>query len=128
MELDCLKRVWTCLLSENACLWSPIIRCSLLRGNVSSCWYCKTQVVASVDLDLMRRIDERYALTPFYGIRGMKVPLHEQRYRVHVKRIRRLMRLMGLEAIYPKPKLSKKDDQHKVFAYLLRGLKIDRPD
>jgi putative transposase len=102
-------------------------QCELL-GLSRSSWYYKPQEVASVDLELMRRIDEQYTLTPFYGIRRMKVALHEQGYQVNLKRIQRLMRLMGLEAIYPKPKLSRKDDQHKVFPYLLRGLKIDRPN
>jgi putative transposase len=106
---------------------SVVRQCELL-GLSRSSWYYKPQEVASVDLELMRRIDEQYTLTPFYGIRRMKVALHEQGYQVNPKRIQRLMRLMGLEAIYPKPKLSKKDDQHKVFPYLLRGLKIDRPN
>lgn len=106
---------------------SVVRQCELL-GLSRSSWYYKPQEVASVDLELMRRIDEQYTLTPFYGIRRMKVALHEQGYQVNPKRIQRLMGLMGLEAIYPKPRLSKKDDQHKVFPYLLRGLKIDRPN
>lgn len=76
----------------------------------------------------MRLIDEQYTLTPFYGIRRMTASLHQQGHQVNHKRIQRLMRLMGLEAIYPKPRLSKKDEQHKIFPYLLRGLKIDRPN
>jgi putative transposase len=106
---------------------SVVRQCELL-GLPRSSWYYKPQEVVSVDLELMRRIDEQYTLTPFYGIRRMKVALDQQGYLVTVKRIQRLMRLMGLEAIYPKPKLSKKDDQHKVFPYLLRGLNIDRPN
>lgn len=76
----------------------------------------------------MRLIDEQYTRTPFYGIRRMTASLGQEGHKVNHKRIQRLMRLMGLEAIYPKPKLSKRDDQHKVFPYLLRGLAIERSD
>lgn len=76
----------------------------------------------------MRLIDEQYTLTPFYGIRRMTACLHRQGHSVNHKRVQRLMRLMGIEAIYPKPRLSKKDEQHKVFPYLLRGLTIERPN
>jgi len=97
-------------------------------GLPRSSWYYKPQEVASDDLELMRRIDEQYTLTPFYGIRRMTVSLHQQGHRVNHKRVQRLMRLMGIEAIYPKPRLSRRDEQHKVFPYLLRDLKIERPN
>lgn len=106
----------------------PVSRQCELLGLPRSSWYYKPQKVASVDLELMRLIDEQYTLTPFYGIRRMTACLHQQGYQVNHKRVQRLMRLMGIEAIYPKPRLSKKDEQHKVFPYLLRGLKIDRPN
>jgi putative transposase len=102
-------------------------QCELL-GLPRSSWYYKPQEVASDDLELMRRIDEQYTLTPFYGIRRMTVSLHQQGHRVNHKRVQRLMRLMGIEAIYPKPRLSRRDEQHKVFPYLLRDLKIERPN
>jgi putative transposase len=76
----------------------------------------------------MRLLDEQYTRTPFYGIRRMTASLRQEGHNVNRKRIQRLMRLMGLEAIYPKPKLSKRDDRHKVYPYLLRGLTIERPD
>jgi putative transposase len=76
----------------------------------------------------MRLIDEQYTRTPFYGTRRMKAYLSGQGYRVNRKRIARLMRTMGLEAIYPKPKLSRKDTKNKVYPYLLKGLEIDSPD
>lgn len=76
----------------------------------------------------MRLIDEQYTRTPFYGIRRMKVALQEQGYRVNQKRVQRLMRRMGIEAIYPKPKLSQHNEGHKIYPYLLRGLEIDQPD
>src|SRR5580700_3303330 len=76
----------------------------------------------------MRLIDEQYTRTPFYGIRRMRWWLGEQGYAVNAKRVRRLMRQMGLEAIYPKPRLSVPGLGHKIYPYRLRSLKIDRPD
>ena len=99
-----------------------------MLGLARSSWYYKPQEVSELELELMRLIDEQYTLTPFYGIRRMTVCLNQQAHCVNRKRVQRLMRLMGLEAIYPKPKLSKRDDQHRVFPYLLRGLEIERPN
>jgi putative transposase len=76
----------------------------------------------------MRLIDEQYTKIPVYGIRRMTIWLKTQGHCVNPKRVGRLMRLMGLEAIYPKPKLSLKDALHKIYPYLLKGLKIIRPD
>jgi putative transposase len=76
----------------------------------------------------MRRIDEQYLETPWYGARQMTRHLRRQGHAVNRKRIGRLMRLMGLFAIYQKPKTSEPHPQHKVYPYLLRGLTIDRPN
>ena len=76
----------------------------------------------------MRFIDEQYTRTPFYGIRKMTWWLVEQGYAVNPKRVRRLMRQMGLEAIYRKPRLSVPEPGHRIYPYRLRGLKIDRPN
>ncbi len=76
----------------------------------------------------MRLLDEQYTRTPFYGVRKMVWWLDEQGYLVNPKRVRRLMRLMGLEAIYPKPRLSLPAPGHKIYPYLLRDLTISRPD
>ena len=76
----------------------------------------------------MRFIDEQYTRTPFYGIRKMTWWLGEQGYTVNPKRVRRLMRQMGLEAIYRKPRLSVPGLGHRIYPYRLRGLKIDRPN
>jgi putative transposase len=76
----------------------------------------------------MRLLDEQYTRAPFYGIRRMSAWLREQGHPVNHKRVRRLMRLMGIEAIHPKRKLSRKNDEHKIFPYLLRGMPIIRPD
>jgi putative transposase len=80
------------------------------------------------ELEVMRLIDEQYTRTPFYGIRRMRVALQEKGHRVNHKRVQRLMRQMGIEAIYPKPKLSQRHEEHKIYPYLLRGLEIDQPD
>ncbi len=80
------------------------------------------------DLRLMRRIDEQYTARPFYGSRRMTVWLNEQGEEVNRKRVRRLMRVMGLEAIYPKPRLSLAGKGHRIYPYLLRGVKVERRD
>jgi putative transposase len=76
----------------------------------------------------MRKIDEQYTKTPFYGSRRMEAVFRTQGHVVNRKRIQRLMREMGIEAIYPKRKLSIRAEEHKVYPYLLRGVKIERPD
>jgi putative transposase len=80
------------------------------------------------DLALMRRMDELYTASPFYGSRRMVAVLRRDGWRVNRKRVRRLMRLMGLEAIYQKPNTSKGHPAHKVYPYLLRDLVIERPN
>src|SRR4051812_20254059 len=76
----------------------------------------------------MRLIDEQYTACPFYGSRRMTAWLTQQGEEVNRKRVQRLMRVMGLEAIYPKPRLSAAGSGHRVYPYLLRGVRIDRPD
>jgi putative transposase len=75
-------------------------------------------------------IDEQYMITPFYGSRKMMVYLNGKRKRhpINRKRVQRLMRLMGIAAIYRKPRLSQKNDEHKVYPYLLRDVAIVHPD
>ena len=80
------------------------------------------------ELALMRWLDEQYLATPFYGSRRMTAELRKAGRQVNRKRVRRLMRLMGLEALGPKPKTSRRSAQHRVYPYLLRGLTIDRPN
>jgi putative transposase len=74
----------------------------------------------------MRLFDEQYLKTPFYGVRRMHDFIIKQGYQTNIKRTRRLLRLMGLEAIYPKPNLSKPQQGHKIYPYLLKGLKINK--
>ena len=102
-------------------------QCQLLDLSRSSVYY-KPVEIAPQDLALMRLIDEQYLKTPFYGSRSMTRHLRRLGYRVNRKHIQRLMRLMGLEAIYPKPKTSQPHPEHKIYPYLLRDLVIDHPN
>ena len=74
----------------------------------------------------MRLLDQQYTQTPFYGTRRMTTYLNRLGYTINRKRVQRLMRKMGLEAIYPGPRLSQKHPKHRIYPYLLRGLSIDR--
>jgi putative transposase len=102
-------------------------QCRLLSINRSSFYY-RPKPHSAEDLELMRLIDEQYLKAPTFGSRSMINYLHRLGYRINRKRVQRLMRLMGLEAIYPKPKTSRPHPGHKIYPYLLRGLKIDRPN
>jgi len=102
-------------------------QCELL-GISRSGYYYEARGEAAEDLALKRLIDEQYLRTPFYGSRRMKVVLEGAGCEVNRKRVQRLMREMGIEAIYPKPKTTVVAPENKVYPYLLRGLKIDRPN
>ena len=78
------------------------------------------------NLELMRLIDEEYTRHPFYGSRKMRDWLQRQGHAVNRKRVRRLMRKMGLESVAPKPNTSRPAPAHKIYPYLLRGLPIER--
>jgi putative transposase len=107
----------------------PSVRrqCALLGLNRSSLYY-EPAGETPENLRLMRLIDEQYTACPFYGSRRMTAWLIQQGGPVNRKRVQRLMRLMGLEAIYPKPRLSARGKGHRIYPYLLRGLTIERPD
>src|SRR3954464_6454880 len=102
-------------------------QCELL-GLARSTFYYEPTGATSEDLHLMRLIDEVYTDCPFYGSRKITEALTRQGEEVNRKRVQRLMREMGLEAIYPKPRLSATGRGHKIYPYLLRGVKIERPD
>jgi putative transposase len=107
----------------------PVYRqCELLGLPRSSLYYRPQGSRAEQDRCLMRLIDEQYTRTPFYGIRRMTVWLRNQGHAVNHKKVSRLMRTMGIEAIYPKRRLSLADSRHKKYPYLLRGLTVDRAD
>jgi len=134
VELDWLKKKWDLSVETKRGLVDPGHRqlsigrqCELL-GLSRSSWYYKPLEAPSYELELMRLLDEQYTRMPFYGTRRMTAWLHREGHHVNHKRVRNLMRRMGLEAIYPKPKLSLRNDEHRVFPYLLRGLQINRPN
>ena len=102
-------------------------QCELL-GLCRSSFYYKPTEVSADDLRLMGMIDRQYTARPFYGSRRMVVWLGQQGEEVNRKRVRRLMRVMGLEAIYPKPRLSTPGQGHRIYPYLLRGVKVERRD
>jgi putative transposase len=106
---------------------SVVAQCRLLKV-ARSTLYWHPAAVSEDDLRLMRRIDELYLVTPFYGSRRMVAVLCREGWVVNRKRVRRLMRVMRIEAIYQKPNTSRRHPDHIVYPYLLRGLVIDRPN
>ena len=102
-------------------------QCELLDLTRSGLYY-EPMGESVENLDLMRLIDEAYTRWPFYGARKMTAWLGREDHAVNVKRVRRLMRVMGLEAIYAKPRLSASGKAHKRYPYLLRDVVIDHPD
>jgi putative transposase len=104
---------------------SLVRQCSLLGVSRSSLYYQPAPASAE-DLELMALLDRQYLKTPFYGSRKMTAWLRTQGYQVNRKRVRRLMQVMGLEAIYRRPNTSKPGAEHKVYPYLLKGVAIDR--
>lgn len=104
---------------------SIVQQCQLLGVNRSTFYY--QPVTPSADnLTLLKLIDQQYLETPFYGSRRMTACLRERGYPVNRKRVQRLMHQLGLQAIYPKPKLSQPHPEHTVYPYLLRGVVIER--
>ena len=100
-------------------------QCALL-GLARSTLYDQPLGEGAENLRLMRLLDEQYTATPFYGVRRMTAWLQRQGYAVNHKRVGRLLRQMGLEAIYPKPRLSQPASGHTLYPYLLRGVTVDR--
>lgn len=100
-------------------------QCELLGVNRTSLYY-EPVGENPENLLLMRLLDEQYTRTPFYGSRRMTAWLQGQGYEVNRKRLARLMRLIGLEAIYPKPKLSQPGEGHRIYPYLLEGVEVNR--
>lgn len=102
-------------------------QCELLNLSRSG-YYYQPVGESEENLKLMRLMDEQYMLTPFYGYRRMWAHLQQIGYQINLKRVHRLYRLMGIEAIYCKPDLSKPCAAHKIYPYLLRNVAIERPD
>lgn len=100
-------------------------RCELL-GLARSTAYYRPAPICEQDLELMRLIDEIHLRYPFYGSRRVRDELDERGHRVNRKRVQRLMRRMGLRALYPRRRTSQPGQGHKIYPYLLRGLTIER--
>jgi putative transposase len=103
-------------------------QCELLGLARSSWYYAPTDVETPENLGLMRLMDEIYLEYPFYGSPRMTVELGRRGRQVNVKRVARLMRVMGLQATLPGPHTSRPHPQHDVYPYLLKGLEIKAPN
>jgi len=102
-------------------------QCEILGLNRSS-YYYEPQLETEFNLLLMELIDRQYTKTPFYGIPRMTAVLRRRGYLIKHKRVERLMHKMGIMAIYPKPRNSIQNPDHKIYPYLLRQLEINTPD
>lgn len=102
-------------------------QCELLGLNRAT-YYYQPVPESPLNLELMRRMDEQYLQTPFYGWPRMTAWLRRQGYSVNHKRVQRLMKLMGLLAVYPKPNTSRPTPAHPTYPYLLANLVINQPN
>jgi putative transposase len=134
LELEWVKKKLVCS-DEDRRSWvepehpaiSILRQCALL--GVSRASLCYDLVEESREnLGLLKLIDEQYTQTPFYGSSRMTPWLQSEGYGVNRKRVARQMRVMGIEAVYAKPKLSPPGEGHKIYPYLLKRLKIERRD
>ncbi|RVU80965.1 IS3 family transposase [Leucothrix sargassi] len=100
-------------------------QCELLGINRSSLYY-QPKPISKLDITLMNLLDEQYTKTPFYGVKRMTAHLKQLGHPVGQKRVRRLLRQMGLDAIYQHPNTSKPNPEHQVYPYLLRNVPITR--
>ena len=106
---------------------SLVRQCALLGVSRSSVYY-RPRAASEQDLSLMGEIDRQYLETPFYGSRRMKACLERRGKPASRKRVQRLMRAMGLRAIYRRPSTSRRSPEHPVYPYLLRNVRITRPN
>ena len=106
----------------------PVTRqCQLLSLSRSTVYY-QAKGVSDEDLELMRRIDEMHLKRPFYGSRRIRDWLWEEGYDINRKRVQRLMRQMGMTALYPKKGTSRPGKGHKIYPYLLKNLEVTHPN
>jgi putative transposase len=115
------------MIEASTCQLSIRRQCELIDLNRATFYYAPAQESA-LNLRLMRLIDEQYTLTPFYGWPRMTVHLRQQGYLINHKRVQRLMRKMGLQAVYPKRRTTIPAPGHKVYPYLLRDVRITYPN
>ncbi len=102
-------------------------QCRLLRI-ARGCLYYRPTPVSETDLRLMRRIDELHLAFPFFGSRRLRVKLREDGFDVGRCHLATLMRRMGIEALYRKPRTSQPNRQHRIYPYLLKDVAIERPN
>lgn len=116
------------MIERNGCPLSLRTQCQLLGVPRSTLYYPPGEWKAS-EVAIMHVMDEQYTRTPYYGVERMTAWLHRQGISIGHNRVRRLLRQMGLEAVYPKPRLSRPGGpDHRLYPYLLRGLTVGRPN
>ena len=106
----------------------PVVRQCQLLAVPRSTFYYRCQSVPETDLALMRLMDECHLKHPYYGSRRIRDWLEDRGQRVNRKRVQRLMLVMGITTLYPKRNLSRRNQAHRIYPYLLRGLPIERPN
>ncbi len=121
------RRIRQALIDRDHRQLSLVRQCRLLDVSRASVYYRPAPTTAE-DLELMALMDRQYLKTPFYGSRKMKAWLLGEGYLVSRNKVRRLMRLMGLEAIYRRPNTSKPAPGHRIYPYLLKGVDVNRVD
>ena len=102
-------------------------QCELI-GLPRSSWYYQPAAESELNLELMQLIDELHTATPVYGRDRILEWLRRRGYQINHKRVRRLMQIMGVQAIYPRPRTSQKAKNHKIYPYLLKNYVIERPN
>ena len=128
VELDFVKKKLACSSEDRRVLVEPgyaeisIRRQCELLGVSRASWYYEPAGESQENLRLMRLIDEQYTRAPFYGSRRMTAWLRDRGHDVNRKRVTRLMQVMGIEAVYPKPNLSRGAAGHTIYPYLLQGV------
>ena len=115
------------MIDENHPRLSLVRQCALVQISRSS-WYYRPVGESQANLRLMRLMDELHLSCPWYGSRQMVRALRRMGHRVGRKRVRRLMRAMGLRSLAPRPNTSRRAPGHRVYPYLLRDLAVDRPN
>jgi len=100
----------------------------LLLAIARSSYYYRSQATGDDYLDVMRAIDRIYIERPYYGSRRIRHELRKQGYKVGRSKVRTCMRLMGIQAIYPRKRLSQPNKEHKIYPYRIKGLEVDRPN
>ena len=133
VELDWLKKNTSLSVAERRAMIEPQAQLSLARqcelvGLSRSSFYYQALAPDPLTLEVMHAIDRIYTDRPFYGVRRIWWTLREGGLPVNRKRAHRLMQVMGLQAIYPRKRLSWPDKTHRVYPYLLRQVTVDRPD